>query len=115
MIRAGLLLLAAASPAVDPLAGRVAGAPAQCIELDRVQGPETDGAAILYRQSGARIWWMTPLERCGALTPQTRIVAQITGRRFCRGDEFQLYRYDTPAPVGYCRAGAFTPFDRAGR
>ena len=118
MIRAALLALVAAgaSAPTDPLAGRVAGPVADCIDLDRVQAPEPQrGGAILYRQSGARVWRMTLLERCGALTPDTRIVAEVTGRRFCRGDRFQLFRPDAPAPVGYCRAGAFVPFDRATR
>lgn len=118
---AALLAIApsAAAQQRDPaaeLAGRVPGPPAQCIEIDRVGGPIIAGpTAVLYRQSGARIWRMTPTEACAALRPFAHLFYRNTGRRLCVGDRFDVAPPGSAIPSGHCRIGSLTPFDKAPR
>lgn len=110
--RAALLLLALGAAKDDPLAGRTAGTPAECIDLDRVEAPQPGGACtLLYRQNGQRVW-QTVVERpCPAMRPNDGVIAQVQGRRLCRGDLFRIRR---PGYVlgGVHRFGSFVPYDK---
>ena len=89
--RAALLLLALAAARDDPLAGRVAGPAVNCIDLDRVQGPEiVEDRTILYRQNGLRVWRTGPLDSCGSMRSGDGLIVETYGRRLCRGDRFRV-------------------------
>lgn len=112
MIRhAALLVLVLTAARDDPLAGRVAGAAVDCIDLDRVQGPEiVDQRTILYRQNGRRVWRTGPDGACGPMQANDGLVVEVQGRRLCRGDRFRV------RSAGYvggavCRLGRFVPYD----
>lgn len=106
----GLSLAAARS---DPLAGRTAGAPEQCLDLSRVNGPEIiDAQTILYRQSGRRIWLTRPIGSCRSLRPMSRLIVEPTGYQLCRNDRFRTYEPGDIIPSAYCRFGAFVPYDK---
>lgn len=109
-----LTLLAARS---DPLVGRVAGPPVDCIDSERVQGPDiVDNHTILYRQSGRRIWVTHPADSCPALRPvNEKLVVERSGLTLCRNDRFQVLEAGSTIPSSYCRFGAFTPYDKAAR
>lgn len=110
--RALLVLLSLAAARDDPLAGRVAGKPAECIDLDRVQAPEiVDARTILYRQNGRRIWRTGPRDTCAAMRPGDGLIVSIFGRKVCRNDRFRVRTTGTVLG-GECRFGPFVPYDK---
>lgn len=116
MIRIAALFLPLALVAArgdDPLAGRVPGPPAQCLELSRVDGPTViDTRTILYRQSGKRIWRAELSAECPALEPFSTIIAEVYGNQLCRGDRFRVRSPNSIIPSGYCRFERFVPYDK---
>lgn len=105
-----LPLLALAAAAHDPLAGRVPGPASDCIDLDRVQGPDIQDGAILYAQNHHRIWRAEPIGTCPGLDRFARLTVVVQGRELCRDDRFR------PVPLGglpgaLCRFGSFVPYD----
>lgn len=97
----------------EPLAGRVAGPPAQCIELSRVDGPTIiDTRTILYRQSGKRIWRAELSAACPSLEPFSTIIVDVYGNQLCHGDRFRVRSPNTSIPGGYCRFERFVPYDK---
>lgn len=105
-----LPLLAAKS---DPLAGRVAGTPQQCVSLNSVSGPDiVNGSTILYRENARRIWRTKPVGGCPGLRPLTRLIVDVRGSDICRNDRFRTLDVNSTIPGAYCRFGDFTPFDK---
>jgi hypothetical protein len=112
-----LLIVALALPLLgaksDPLAGRVAETPANCISLSSMQGPSiVDSHTILYRQ-GARVWKTGPVGACPSLAPFTTLVVDVYGGQLCRNDRFRVITPGMSIPSGYCRFTEFTPYVRA--
>ena len=104
-----LPLLAAKS---DPLAGRVAGAPVNCISLPTSQGPAiVDSHTILYTQ-GARVWKTGPVGACPSLAPLTTLVVDVYGGQLCKNDRFRVITPGLTIPSAYCRCTEFTPYGR---
>ena len=88
-MRTAVLLLAlatsvAAAQEMDPqseLHDRVPGPPVSCVDQDRVGVPLVfNPTAILFRQSGARVWRNTPEASCQALRWGAHLVMFNTGR-----------------------------------
>lgn len=106
-----LPLLAAKS---DPLAGRVAGPPANCITLSSTNGPSIiDEHTILYTQgAGGRVWKTGPVGACPSLEPLTTLVVEVYGSQLCRNDRFRVITPGLAIPSAYCRFTEFTPYDR---
>lgn len=119
VIRASGLVLAAGlsvGAARDPLAGRVAGKPVDCISLSLNATPEiVDERTILYRQGGRRMWRTGPVGACPSLRPLNTLIVENYGGRICRNDRFRVLIPSTTIPSGYCRFAAFTPYERVGR
>jgi len=116
VIRALALILAAGlsvGAGRDPLAGRVAGEPRDCISLDRNTSPSiVDERTILYRESERRIWRTGPVGACPSLRPNTILIVEPSGAQLCRNDRFRTLLANTTIPSGYCRFTRFTPYDR---
>lgn len=109
--RAVLLALVLAAAGDDPLAGRVAGPAADCIDLDRVQGPQfTDGRTILYRQDAQRVWRTEPIGGCARTEPGDGLIVEVQGHRLCRDDRFRVRSAGHVRP-GLCRFDRFVPYD----
>lgn len=110
-----LPLLAAPSLAADrdPLAGWTAGAPEECIALDRVQGPDIqrDGT-IVYRQNRRRLWMTRPVGSCPSLRSPATLIVAVTGSRLCRHDRFRVQQANSIIPGPVCRFGPFVPYDK---
>ncbi|MEO5938578.1 MAG: hypothetical protein ABIQ43_06160 [Sphingomonas sp.] len=109
-------LAGAAAPAAprekDPLAGRIAGKPADCVDQSRLGGPDiVDNRTILYRQSLRRIWRNDLPEACIGLRPNTTLIVEIYGSQLCRNDHFRSREPGSIIPGPYCRLGKFTPYD----
>ncbi len=106
----GLSLTAGKS---DPLAGRVAGAPVQCIDIARSSGPEiVDAQTILYRQSGKRVWKTGPVGACPSLRPFDTLIVDVYGGQLCRNDRFRTVSVGMSIPSPTCRFRDFTPYDK---
>lgn len=116
-MRAALLLLplaacAARSAERDPLAGRTAGAPVDCISLNRNTAPEiVDATTILYRETNRRVWRTGPRGECPALRPLNTLILDVYGSQLCRNDRFRVLSPNTTIPSGYCFFDRFTPYD----
>ena len=110
MIRAAAaVLLPLAAAASDPLAGRVAGAPEQCIDVSSANPEIVDAHTILYRRT-SRVIYRTTIEDCPALRPLTTLVVDMYGGQLCRNDRFRVIEPDAIIPSAYCRFGAFVPY-----
>lgn len=95
------------------LAGRIAGAPVQCIDARSVDGPEVIGDnTLIYRQSGHRLWVSTVPERCPFLHGNVVIITELFGAQLCRNTRFQTVSRNTSIPSGICRFGEFVPYDK---
>ena len=115
MMRA-LLLAAIALPLLaaksDPLAGRIAGPPENCLTLTTQQGLYiADENLILAQQTGRRIWKANTIGRCSMQALDTLIV-DVYGSQVCRNDRFRVLRAGTSIPSQYCRFESFTPYEK---
>lgn len=116
-----LALVALALPLVaaksDPLAGRVAGAPVDCITLSQGNGPTiVDAHTILYTQGGGRTVWKTaPVDACPSLAPLNTLIVEVYGGQLCRNDRFRVLTQGTRIPSGYCRFDRFVPYTQPAR
>jgi hypothetical protein len=107
---------AAARPATleSTLAGRVAGAPVDCIDLPRVQGSSSfsDPDSIVYRMSGKLLYLNQPAGGCG-LRGDPVLVTRTPSTRLCRGDIVNAIDRGSRIPVGSCGLGPFVPYTKA--
>lgn len=101
----------------DPLAGRVAGAPQDCITLSSTSGPAiVDKHTILYTEgAGRRVWKTGPVGTCNSLEPFNTLIVEVYGGQVCRNDRFRVLTPGTTIPSGYCRFTAFTPYTRVAK
>jgi hypothetical protein len=119
MMRAAVLAsvaLALMAGKSDPLAGRIAGKPVQCIDIQRNDGPEiVDSQTILYRQSGKRIWKTGPIGECPSLRPLDTLIVDVYGGQLCRNDRFRTVSSGMSIPSPSCRFRDFTPYDKVAK
>lgn len=98
------------------LADRKAGKSAQCIDLRRMNGPESFGdQTIVYRQSGRRIWVSKLREGCPWLRGDRTLIVESFGTQVCQNDQFRVLPRGSAIASGSCFFGTFTPYDRAAR
>ena len=96
----------------DPLSGRIAGTPTDCISLNRNTAPDiVDQNTILYRETQQRIWRTGPVGTCPALRPMNILIIDVYGAQLCRNDRFRVLQPGTSIPSSYCRFDRFTPYD----
>ncbi|MEO5493764.1 MAG: hypothetical protein ABIR08_07030 [Sphingomonas sp.] len=102
----------AAPRETDPLAGRIAGKPVDCVDQSQLGGPDiVDNRTILYRQSLRRIWRNDLPAACAGLRPNTTLIVDIYGSQLCRNDHFRTRDTGSIIPGPICRLGKFTPYD----
>ena len=115
-MKQALLLAALALPLLaaksDPLAGRVAGPPQNCITLSQTNGPSIiDAQTILYTEgAGRRVWKTGPVGACPSLEPLNTLIVEVYGGQLCRNDRFRVLTPGTTIPSAYCRFTEFTPY-----
>ena len=107
------LVLTLTATRSDPLAGRVAGPPRECVDLQRLQGPAVeDAGTIVYHESGRRLWVTHAIGPCPALRPITTLIVDVYGAQLCRNDRFRVLEPNANIPSGICRFDRFTPYDK---
>lgn len=94
------------------LAERTAGAPEECAPRFEGQGLHAvDRRTIVYDAPGTL--WVNRLEAdCPSLTPESVLVVETFGDRYCRNDRFRAVERASAIPGPYCRLGNFTPYRR---
>ena len=94
------------------LAERSAGAPQEC--APRFEGQSlnaVDRRTIVYDAPGTL--WVNRLEAdCPGLRPDSVLVVETFGDRYCRNDLFRAVERGSSIPGPYCRLGEFTPHRR---
>lgn len=114
MIRAlaAAALLPLAATASDPLAGRVAGAPRQCIDVSATTGPDiVDSQTILYRRNASTLY-RTTVEGCPSLRPMATLIVEMYGSQLCRNDRFRVLEPGVAIPSAPCRFDDFVPYTK---
>lgn len=109
-----LALTAAGKQPKDPLAGRVAGPPVDCIDPTFLSsGPTiTDQKTILYG-SGRTVYRATVIGSCRpSLEPVSTLIVDQFGSQLCRNDRFRVLRQGETIPSPFCRFGPFVPYTR---
>jgi len=103
---------AGAGELASTLAGRVAGAPVDCVNVQSASGSfRAIGGALLFNE-GRRLYRSDPVDGCPFLANDPIVIVETYGGRICRNDRFRTVGRGTSIPSGYCRFGAFTPYDR---
>lgn len=97
------------------LAGRVAGAPVDCIDVGRSQSSRViPGEAIIYR-NGNILWLNRPRSGADALTGNEVLVTRtLSARRLCSSDTVVLHDRYSQAQTGLVFLGEFVPYRKAG-
>jgi hypothetical protein len=115
LLAAALLPLAlTAAKNHDPLAGRVAGPPVDCINPTfTTDGPTViDKQTILYG-SGRTVYRVTPTGACtNSLESFSTIINVVYGGQICKNDRFRVLRPGETIPSPFCFYGRFTPFTK---
>ena len=95
------------------LAGRTAGAAAECIDTSSGQALDIASANTLVVRQGRTIWVNRLPSACPGLRPMDQLVVEpaISGR-YCRNDRFRSVQPGSSVPGAYCRFGRFTPYRR---
>jgi len=114
-----LVLVAAGATAADSnkdldkeLAGRVAGAPTDCIDNAMMEGPQIiDERTILYR-SGRRVYVNTLESACPSLDWDKVLIVELHGNQICRHDHFRVLARGTTIPGPTCLFSKFVPYDK---
>jgi hypothetical protein len=107
-----LLMVSAAKD--DPLAGRVAGKPMECISNFETQSQAQiiDNATIAYSRTAKRTWITHPEGNCPGLQPFRTLMVERRGSQLCRGDRFRTIQAPATVPSDVCFFGMFTPYDK---
>lgn len=121
-----LVLVAAGATAADSnapinrdldkaLAGRVAGAPTDCIDQAFAEGPQIiDERTILYR-SGRHVYVNRLEAACPSLDWDKLLIVELHGSQICRNDHFRVLERGTTIPGPICLFSKFVPYDKPKR
>lgn len=94
------------------LAGRTAGEPRDCVAASpgATLSPR-DRRTLVYRRGGT-IWVNRLRAECPGLEPMSRLLIDMHGSRYCRGDRLQALEQGHSIPGPFCILGSFTPYRR---
>ena len=116
-----LLLLASACAAPSAqreadlsgeLAGRTAGAPSDCVAASAADGlVARDSRTLVYRH-GRTLWVNRLPASCPGLEPLSRLIVEVYGGQYCRGDRIRALQPGQSIPGPACLLGSFTPYRR---
>jgi hypothetical protein len=94
------------------LAGRVAGAPERCVPAIQGVGlTAVDRRTLVYDTPGA-LWVNRLNSDCPSLRPDSTILIETSGDRYCRLDRIRALDSGSSIPGPICTLGDFTPYRR---
>ncbi|WP_294395521.1 hypothetical protein [uncultured Sphingomonas sp.] len=97
------------------LAGRVAGSPVRCLDLQRIQGTEIfEGTAIVYR-TGRNVIYVNRTLGARLLHFDDIPVTNVFGSQVCRLDQVRLLDRSTRFQRGFAVLGEFVPYTKRKR
>jgi len=101
------------TPTVEQaLAGRTAGKPVSCIQLQRIDSSQIfDSGAILYRMKGGPDYLNDP--HCPSLKRDRAIASRTPGTSLCSGDILRVFEPVSRIDYGSCPLAEFVPYARA--
>jgi hypothetical protein len=112
----GTLAASHDDPLAKALAGRIAGAPQNCVENSLVGGPQIiDNRTLLYNETGRRVWRNDLPEACPGLRDDSHLIVEVYGSQLCQNDRFRAVDFGSHIPGPYCRFGKFVPYDKTKR
>jgi hypothetical protein len=100
--------------ALDELAGRTAGKPVDCVQLNRIGSTRiVDATAIIYKQS-SRLWYVNQPNGgdCALLRPDRTLITRSTTNRLCGNDMVMIAEPTTGVTYGACGLGRFVPYTK---
>lgn len=114
-----LLASACAAPAAQreadlgaELAGRTAGAPSDCVTASPGASLAVRDSRTLVYRHGRTLWVNRLPDSCPGLHAMSRLVIEVHGSRYCRGDRFRADEPGLSVPGPTCLLGRFTPYRR---
>jgi hypothetical protein len=92
------------------LAEREAGAPQACVpRMQATNLAAVDRRTVAYDAGGTL--WVSRLEAdCPSLRPDSTLVVETYGDRYCANDRIRALEPGTTIPGPICRLGEFTPY-----
>jgi hypothetical protein len=96
------------------LAGRTAGKPVHCIQLNRIDGTKiVDQTAIIYKHS-SRLWYVNQPNdgHCALLRPRRTLITTTQTSQLCGNDLVTIADPSSPITYGACGLGKFTPYTK---
>lgn len=98
------------------LEGRTAGAPVDCIDPRRADEVQIfDGAAIVYKIPGGKLYVNRPSAGAGALEYDVMLSSRTYEARLCKNDMMIVTEPGSHLPSGALSLGAFVPYGKAAR
>jgi hypothetical protein len=94
------------------LAGRTAGEPRDCVPNSSGTNLAARGRQTLVYDQGQTIWVNRMAAACPGLDATSRIVIEVHGSNYCRGDRFRTFHPGQSIPGPVCVLGTFTPYRR---
>lgn len=92
------------------LASRVSGEPRDCVSRIGAQPLRAvDRRTIVYDVPGA-IWVNRLAAECPGLRPDSTLIVETFGDRYCRNDRIRSLEPGSTIPGPMCRLGQFTPY-----
>jgi hypothetical protein len=92
------------------LAERVAGEPEDCVPRNQIQSLQAvDGRTIVY-DTGRDLWVSRLAADCPSLRPDSTLVVETFGDRYCRNDRVRALEPGSTIPGPICLLGEFTPY-----
>lgn len=97
------------------LEGRQAGRPVDCISFHSIRSTEIiDGAAILYRTWGNKLYVNRPNIAADQLRSDDIMVTKTSLSQLCRLDTVQLFERAGHFWTGFVGLGEFVPYEKVG-
>ena len=100
--------------AEQALAGRTAGKPVSCIQLNRSNGTQlVDKTALIYKQS-RHLWYVNQPDggRCISLNPNRAITSSTSTAQLCANDLITVIDPSSGISFGSCGLGEFVPYTK---
>lgn len=98
------------------IAGRTAGAPVDCLDLDRIRSSRIiDRTAILYETDGGTLFVNRPESGADQLRQGLTLVTDTHSPQLCRIDTVRLVDLPMHSTSGWVGLGKFTPYPRVPR
>lgn len=102
-----------AVPSLHSLEGRVAGSEVQCVRQMPQEALRVIDSGTLSYRVGTTVYRTKVEPACPRLHPQSTIVVDTIGSRYCGGDRIRVVDPGARTPGHSCTIGPFTPYPRS--